>query len=154
MLEVVVVTVLLPNYWMFWKVLHLVLGLWAVLWLWADYRSTGLYNHLVSSAGINFRLGLRFGQYIPWDKIMTVRPISLAPPGGTMAPRVPKDHPGVFYMGLGELCNIEITLKEPQTFQGMINEIKAVNRLLLSLEKPDQFLAVIRTVNPGLCLFE
>ncbi|MEA4923915.1 MAG: hypothetical protein VB084_01280 [Syntrophomonadaceae bacterium] len=149
LLEIVAVTLLLPNRWISWKVLHLVLGLWAVLWLWADYRSLGLYNHRVTPSGIKFRLGLRYGQFIPWDKIMTIRPISLAPPGGTMAPLVPKDHPGVFYMGIGEVCNIEITLKEPQSFQGMIKEIKAVNRLLLSLEKPDQFLAAIRALNPG-----
>jgi hypothetical protein len=150
LLEIVTVTLLLPNRWMVWKLLHLVLGLWAVLWLWADSRSIGLYNHLVTPSGINFRLGLRYGQFIRWDKIMTVRSVSLPPPGSTMAPRVPKDHPGVYYMGIGEVCNIEITLKEPQSFQGMINEIKAVNQLLLSLEKPDQFLAVIRAVNPGL----
>lgn len=150
LLEVVVVTLLLPNRWMLWKVLHLVLGLWAVLWLWADYRSIGLYNHLVTPAGIKFRLGLRYSQFIPWDKIMIVRPVSQAAPGGTMAPCVPKDHPGLFYMGIGEMCNIEITLKEPLTFQGMINEIKAVDRLLLSLEKPDQFLTAVGAVNPGL----
>jgi hypothetical protein len=149
-MEILAVTLLLPGKWMIWKILHLVLGLWAILWLWADYRAMVLYHNLISLEGAQFRLGLRYNQEIPWDDILLVRRISQAPPGGAMVPQMPRNYPGVLYLGAGEVCNIEIALKKPYRFQGMINDFKEVTHLLLSLENPDGFIDSLCSIQPGL----
>ncbi|MEN6326573.1 MAG: hypothetical protein ABFD18_10280 [Syntrophomonas sp.] len=141
LLEIVVVTVLLPQKWMIWKVLHLLLGLWAIMFLWADYRAMDMYNHGLSLTGMNLRLGLRCKSQISWDDIAKVRRISQAAPNGTMSPGMVKSHPGLFYLGLGGICNLEIVLKGPGRFQGMVNEIPGVTNIMLSLENPDDFTA-------------
>lgn len=149
-IEIVAVTVLLPDRWMIWKVLHLLLGLWAILFLWADYRAMGIHNHVISPTGVKLRLGLRCCGNIYWEDIAVVRRISRAAPGGAMSPGMVKSHPGLFYLGLGGICNMEIVLKAPLCFQGMINEIPGVTFVILSLEKPDGFMAQILSIQPEL----
>lgn len=149
-LEILAVTWLLPNRWMTWKLVHLILGLWAILWLWSDYRAMGLYNNQISAEGMHFRLGLRYNQSICWNDILHIRRINQAPPGGALAPQMFKKHPGVFYLGAGEVCNIEVTLREARSFQGMINDFKGVTHLLLSLENPDGFIDRLGLIQPGL----
>ncbi|MDD3269992.1 MAG: hypothetical protein PHX14_11780 [Syntrophomonadaceae bacterium] len=150
LLEIAVVTALLPQKWMIWKVLHLLLGLWAIMFLWADYRAMDIYNHGLRLTGMNLRLGLRCNLQIAWDDIAKVRRISQAAPNGTMSPGMVKRHPGLFYLGLGDICNMEIILKGPGCFQGMVNEIPGVTNIMLSLEKPDDFTAQIQSIKPEL----
>ncbi len=150
LLEIVVVTILLPQKWMIWKVLHLILGLWAIMFLWADYRAMDIYNHGLSLNGINLRLGLRCNAQIYWDDIAKVRRISQTAPNGTMSPGMVKSNPGLFYLGLGDLCNMEIVLKVPLCFQGMINDIPGVTCIMLSLENPDGFMTQIMYIQPEL----
>lgn len=150
LLEIIVVTILLPHRWMVWKMLHLLLGLWAIMFLWADYRAMDIYNHSLSLTGMNLRLGLRCNWQICWDDIARVQRISLTAPNGTMSPGMVKSHPGLFYLGLGSICNVELILKGPRCFQGMINEIPGVARIMLSLEKPDDFIDQILSIKPEL----
>jgi|GEM_PF-2499298 len=151
LLEVIAVTILLPQRWLIWKLVHMILGLWAVIFLWSDYRAISLYGHRISLEGIKLRLGLRCSQDIAWEDIDTVRKISQTAPGGMMGPGAPKNQPGVFYVGLGDVSNLEISLREPQNIQAMVNEVPAISRLLLSLENPDAFIAALRSFRPGLC---
>ncbi len=140
-LEILLVSIMLPNRWMTWKILHLVLGLWAILWLWADFRAMGLYCHQVTDKGICFRIGLRYCQEIPWDSISSICRIGKSSPG--FAPGVLKDQPGCLYLAAGEQCNIEIQLQHSESFQGMIKDIKDVKQLYLSLENPESFLEAV-----------
>lgn len=151
LIEVAAVTIMLPQRWLVWKVIHAVLGLWAVMFLWSDYRAMTLYGHRVSQEGINLRLGLRCDQNLRWEDIDTVRKVSQTAPGGMMGPGTPKDQPGNFYIGLGAASNLEITLKEPQKVQAMFNEVPAVSRLMLSLEDPEAFVDALRAFQPELC---
>jgi len=151
LLEIGVVFWLLPDQWMFWKIIHLLIGLWAILWLWADYRAMGLYHHRITMEGIRFRLGLRYDGKIPWEDIGQVQRIHVSPPDGAMAPKIARNQPGCFYMGAGEICNMEINLKKPCRIEGMFSDFKGVTRLLLSLDNPEAFMAGIRLLQPGLC---
>lgn len=151
LMEVAAVTVLLPQRWLVWKLIHAILGLWAVMFIWSDYRAITLYGHRVSLEGIRLRLGVRCSQNLLWEDIDTVRKISQTAPGGMMGPGTPKSQPGVFYLGLGAASNLEITLREPQSIQAMVNDVPAISRLLLSLENPDAFMAALRSFQPELC---
>lgn len=151
LLEIAAVSLLLPNKWLIWKLIHLILGLWAILWLWSDYRAMGLYHHLITPEGMRFRLGLRYDRSISWEDIQFVRKTFRAPPDGALMPQIAKKDQGLFYLGAGEACNLEIHLKEPCCFPGMINDFKNVKRLLLSLEEPDDFISRIHAIQPELC---
>ncbi len=140
-LEILLVSIMLPNRWMTWKILHLVLGLWAILWLWADYRAMRLYCHQVNDKSICFRIGLRYCQEIRWESIASITRAGKSSPG--FAPGMLKDQPGCLYLVAGEQCNIEIQLQQPESFQGMIKDIKDVKQLYLSLENPESFLEVV-----------
>lgn len=138
--EILLVSLMLPQRWMAWKIVHLVLGLWAVLWIWADYRAIRFYCHQVTKRGIRFRIGLRCCREIPWESIASINKTVKSSPG--IGPQVFKEQPGSLYLGVGEPCNVEVELKKAEIFQGMINEIKDIRRLYLSVEKPDAFLSL------------
>lgn len=140
-LEIAAVSILLPARWLVWKLIHLFLCLWAVLWLWADARAMGLYGHQINRGGIKFRVGLRCCQDIPWGNIARVSTSTKNSPG--FGPGTVKSQPGCLYLAAGQNCNIEVELKTPQPFQGMVNDIKDVSRLYLSLESPETFLKAI-----------
>ncbi|MGE5391197.1 MAG: hypothetical protein ACM3PE_09070 [Deltaproteobacteria bacterium] len=151
LLEVIAVTVMLPQSWLTFKLVHMFLGLWAVLFIWSDYRAMTLYGHRVGLEGVRLRLGLRCSQQLGWDDIAAVRKITTPAPAGMMGPGVIKSQPGVFYMGLGENCNLEISLREPRNVRTMIQEAPAISRVLLSLEDPEAFLEALRGFDPELC---
>lgn len=151
LLEVIAVTVLLPQSWLTFKLVHMILGLWAVLFIWSDYRAITLYGHRVDLEGIKLRLGLRCSQKLQWDDIAAVHMIKKPAPASMLGPGVVKDQPGVFYIGLGDASNLEISLREPRSIQTMVNEESAISRLLLSLEDPEAFLDILKGFKPGLC---
>lgn len=136
--EILLVSLMLPQQWMVWKIVHLILGLWAVLWLWADFRAMRLYCHEINDKGICFRIGLRYRGEAPWESIAFIGSIGKSAPG--FSPQVLKQTPEILYLSVGEPCNVEVEFRTPQVFQGMIKEIKDVKRLYLSLENPESFL--------------
>ncbi len=142
-IEVLGVSIMLPSRWMVWKLIHLILGLWAILWLWADFQAMLIYSHHITAAGIRFRMGLRCCQEIRWEYIAACRATSKVSPSFSPGPYMPKDQPGHFYLAAGEKCNIEIELRYPQCFLGMFSDIKDVTHLYLSLESPNTFMDAV-----------
>ncbi|HWP97742.1 MAG TPA: hypothetical protein VN426_12935 [Syntrophomonadaceae bacterium] len=140
-LEILAVSTLLPQRWLIWKAVHMILGLWAILWLWADVRAMGLYGHQITGEGIQFRVGLRCCQQISWEYIANINRTGKVPPG--FGPRMVKNQPGCLYLAAGQNCNIEIELKSPRSVQGMFNDMKDVTHLYLSLEKPEEFMKAV-----------
>lgn len=139
-LEILLVSIMVPNRWLAWKILHLILGLWAILWIWADYRAMRLYCHKVTECGICFRIGLRCCQEIHWESIASISPARKSSPA--FGPQIRKEEPGSLYLAAGELCNIEIQLHHLKSFQGMIKDIKDIKRIYLSLEHPESFIEI------------
>lgn len=137
-IEILLVFFMLPVR-VIWRVLHSIIGLWTILWLWADYRAMRLYPHQINAGGICFRIGLRCRQVIGWNVIASVSRTSKAAPG--YGPVMPKEQPGCLYLAAGEPCNIEVELNQPALFQGMFSEIRNVSRLYLSIETPEAFIA-------------
>lgn len=130
-----------PDRWFVWKVLHFILGIWAVVWLWADVQAMRLYPHQITSKGVKFSLGLRCCQEVPWEYMHSVKRIQKSAPG--FGPGLDKKTSGSLFLSLGEKCNVEIEFNPPQSFQGMISNMPDIQMLYLSLENPDEFIATI-----------
>jgi hypothetical protein len=145
-LEILAVFLMLPDRWLVWKVVHLVLGVWAIMWIWADAQAMRLYPHQMTGKGVRFRVGLRYHQEIPWEYIRAVKRIEKPAPG--IAPGPDKKNPGSLFLSVGEKCNVEIELNPPQSFQGMLGNRLEVGRVYLSLEKPEDFM--LNIPNPAL----
>lgn len=140
LLEIAAVTILLPNKWIIWKIVHFIIGMWAIVWLAADYNSMKLYSSEILSDRVRLQMGLRCIQDINWGEIQHVSKVSKIVSGFSFGPEIPKDEAGVLYMTAGETCNVNIELREPMIFQGMIRDFKNVNKVYLSLNDPDLFI--------------
>lgn len=138
-LEIAAVTILLPDKWMTWKIIHFIIGVWAIAFLAADYTAMKVYANEFSQSGIRLQMGLRCCQDIKWKVIAGVNKVSKSGSTFSLGPEMPEDEPGTLYITAGENCNVAIEFKEPQIIQGMIKDFTNVSRIYLSLEEPDNF---------------
>jgi hypothetical protein len=143
-LEIVAVTALISNKWMTWKIVHFIIGIWVIAWLAADYNAMKLYSNEIDFNKLRLQMGLRCCQDITWEQIIEVNKVSKSGSTFSFGPEMPEDEPGVLYLIAGETCNVEIELKEPQDFQGMIKDFKAVKKVYLALSEPDIFIEQVK----------
>lgn len=148
-LEIIAVTALLPSKWMTWKIVHFIIGVWAIAWLAADYNAMKLYSNEIFPNRIRLQMGLRCCQDIAWKQISEVAKVSKSGSTFSFGPEIPEDEPGVLYLTAGETCNVNIVLKEPQDFQGMIKDFTNVKKVYLALIEPESFIKQMNTKIAG-----
>ena len=136
LIELAALSFVLPDY---WKVIHLILGVWAIMWLIADYNAMKFYTHEFRNDGIKMQMGLRCSGFAPFELISSIQQTGKAVPDFSLGPIVPKSEPDNLYFSTGENCNVLIELKEPLIFQGLVKDFTGIQRVWLSIEDPDTF---------------
>ncbi|MDD2400747.1 MAG: hypothetical protein PHD60_00770 [Clostridia bacterium] len=137
--EIVAVNFVIPDNWWYCKMIHLILGVWAILWLIADFNAMKYYTHEFRSNGCMLQMGIRCSKFIPLDLISSVHQIRKVVPEFSLAPVVSKKEPQNLYLSAGENCNVKIKLKEALTFQGLVKDYSDIKQVWLSLEEPEKF---------------
>lgn len=138
-LEIALVALFLPSKWITWKIVHFVIGVWAIAFLAGDYNAMRVNANELIQGGIRLQMGLRCCQDFKWEEIMSGNKVSKSGSNSSFGPEMPEDEPGTLYITAGENCNVAIDFKEPQIIQGMIKDFRNVSRVYLSLEKPEDF---------------
>lgn len=149
--EILLVSLALPNDWLFWKLLHGVVSLWAVVWLLGYYRALQLYRHQVTGRGIILRLGVSINEEIGWTDIRQISRAACSAPG--YGPRRGDREPDALFLAAGDKCNICMELARERVFTGWMRPIKGIRRLYLSLEKPEEFLSCVQAYQSSRCPF-
>lgn len=137
--EIGVVYLVLPDSWSTWKIVHFVIGVWAIIFLTADYNGMKVYVNELSQSGIRLQMGLRCCRDIAWEEIAGVNKVSKTGSTFSFGPEAPGDEPGTLYLSAGETCNVAIDFRQPQIIPGMIKDFTKISRVYLSLDQPDDF---------------
>ncbi|MCL6472269.1 MAG: hypothetical protein K6T91_05590 [Firmicutes bacterium] len=142
-LETGAIEIAVPDKYLTWKIILLVLTVWAWIYLTGLYLAVAQIGHRLRDDGIELQVGLAMKGFVPYNGVESVVEINKTSPAFKMGPYVSKDEPGVMYAMAGENSNVALYLNKEVTMNGIIKEFKPVSVIYLSLEEPKKFIQAV-----------
>lgn len=148
LLETLAVQLIVPDKWWVWKTVHLVIVVWAFVFIISYYRSMLAFTHVLNREKLLLRMGVSCEGGISLGQITKFTGCTKVVPDFGLGPVVPKEEPGTLYIAAGENCNVMIDLETPQTFSGLVRDFKNISRVYLSLQQPEDFIRELKEFWP------
>jgi hypothetical protein len=111
LVEIPVADTLIP--WPTVRIVFLVLGAWALIWMIGLLASMRVYPHLVDEDGLRVRYSFNTEILVPWKNVVTVRRKMRS----YTKSRVIQPDGEAIGVVVGSMSNVDIVLREPMTFR-------------------------------------
>lgn len=141
LVELLVVELLAPWAWL--RVSLLVLGLYAVLWMFGLYASLVALPHRLEENGLRLRYGAMVEGFVPLSEIAAVERTQRRAPGpGDGLQTDPED--GGIYLAMGGRTDLTLRLRSPQTVKGLLRNAGPASTIHLAADEPQRLASKLR----------
>jgi hypothetical protein len=129
--ELLLVHLIIPWTWLKW--LHLILGVYAILWLLALRAATATLPHRLESAGLRLRYGVFARGFVPYSRIERVERRRLKSPAAGDGLRTGED---CAYLAVNGKTNVSLHLNAPASVEGFLRPTPPVQTIHLAVDEP------------------
>lgn len=139
--ELLVVELLAPWAWL--RISLLVLGLYALLWMFGLYASLITLPHRLEENGLRLRYGALAEGFVPLSEIAAVERAQRRAPGpGDGLQTDPED--GGIYLTTGGKTDLTLRLRSPQTAKGPFRSTGPASTIHLAADEPGRLASKLR----------
>lgn len=139
--ELLVLELLAPWAWL--RISLLVLGLYALLWMFGLYASLVTLPHRLEEDGLRLRYGALAEGFVPLSEIATVRLAQRRPPGPGDGLQTGSGEGGI-YLATGGRTDLTLMLHSPQTVQGLFRSTRPASTIHLAADEPQRLASELR----------
>jgi hypothetical protein len=139
--ELLVVELLAPWAWL--RISLLVLGLYALLWMFGLYASLVTLPHRLEENGLRLRYGALAEGFVPFSEIAAVERAQRRAPGpGDGLQTDPEE--GEIYLATGGKTDLTLRLRSPQTAKGLFRSVGPASTIHLAADEPERLASKLR----------